>query len=103
MAFEAKKEIFCQGKALGKSHKDLSRELDITEKTASSWGKDPKIQARIKELLEENWIESQSILLTFQKEAARTLVCLMTSKNEAIKLRAASTLLSLCASFPEYL
>ena len=103
MAFEAKKEIFCQGKALGKSHKDLAEQLDITEKTASSWGKDPKIQARIKELLEENWIESQSILLTFQKEAARTLVCLMTSKNEAIKLRAASCLLNLCSNFPDYI
>ena len=103
MAFEAKKEIFCQGKALGKSHKDLAEQLDITEKTASSWGKDPKIQARIKQLLEENWIESPSILLTFQKDAVKTLVCLMASKNEAIRLKASSCLLGLCASFPQYL
>ena len=101
--FDEKKELFCQGKALGRSNKDLASELEITPKTATAWGKDPSVQGRIRDLLEENWLESQAILLTLQKEAVKVLAKLMTSQDEAIKLKAASFLLSLCSDFPRYL
>ena len=101
--FDEKKELFCQGKAIGHSNKYLSETLGICEKTASAWNNDPTVQARIKELLTDSWLSSQGILLTFQKEAVKTIVCLLDSKNEAIRLKAAATLLSACSSFPEYL
>ena len=101
--FSEKKELFAQGKALGRSNKDLSRELNVTEKTCSAWGKDPIVQAKIQEYLLQHFLESQSVLLSFQAEAAKTLIRLLASQNESIKLKSAAILLNLCASFPEYL
>ena len=100
---DPRKELFAIGKSAGRSNKDLSRELNVTEKTCSAWGKDPIVQAKIQEYLLQHFLESQSVLLSFQAEAAKTLIRLLTSKNESIKLKSAAILLNLCASFPEYL
>ncbi len=101
--FDEKKELFAQGKAVGHSNKYLAQSLEICEKTCSAWNNDPAVQARITELLTDSWLSSQAILLSFQKEAVKTIVCLLDSKNEAIRLKAASVLLTLCSSFPDYL
>ena len=100
---DPRKELFAIGKSAGRSNKDLSRELNVTEKTCSAWGKDPIVQAKIQEYLLQHFLESQSVLLSFQAEAAKTLIRLLTSQNESIKLKSAAILLNLCASFPEYL
>ena len=100
---DPRKELFAIGKSAGRSNKDLSRELNVTEKTCSAWGKDPIVQAKIQEYLLQHFLESQSVLLSFQAEAAKTLIRLLASQNESIKLRAASVLLNLCSSFPEFL
>ena len=100
---DPRKELFAIGKSAGRSNKDLSRELNVTEKTCSAWGKDPIVQAKIQEYLLQHFLESQSLLLSFQGEAVKVLIRLLTSKNESIKLKSAAILLNLCASFPEYL
>ena len=100
---DPRKELFAIGKSAGRSNKDLSRELNVTEKTCSAWGKDPIVQAKIQEYLLQHFLESQSVLLSFQAEAAKTLIRLLASQNESIKLKSAAILLNLCASFPEYL
>ena len=100
---DPRKELFAIGKSAGRSNKDLAQELNVTEKTCSAWGKDPIVQAKIQEYLLQHFLESQSLLLSFQAEAAKALIRLLTSKNESIKLKSAAILLNLCASFPEYL
>ena len=101
--FNEKKTLFAQGKAMGRSNKDLSRELNVTEKTCSAWGKDPLVQAKIMALQVENWEASQGLLISLQAKAIGVLSLLLQSENEGTRLRAASTLLGLCASFPQYL
>ena len=101
--FNEKKTLFAQGKAMGRSNKDLANELNISEKTASVWGRDPLLQSKIMALQIELWLESQRLLISLQAEAIGVLSLLLQSENEGTRLRAASTLLGLCASFPQYL
>ena len=101
--FNEKKTLFAQGKAMGRSNKDLANELNISEKTASVWGRDPVILEKIHALQVENWLQSQALLVALQTEAIGVLSLLLQSENEGTRLKAASTLLGLCASFPQYL
>ena len=101
--FNEKKTLFAQGKAMGRSNKDLANALNISEKTASVWGRDPLLQSKIMALQIELWLESQRLLISLQAEAIGVLSLLLQSENEGTRLRAASTLLGLCASFPQYL
>ena len=101
--FNEKKTLFAQGKAMGRSNKDLANELNISEKTASVWGRDPLLQSKIMALQIELWLESQRLLISLQAEAIGVLSLLLQSENEGTRLKAASTLLGLCASFPQYL
>ena len=103
MAFNEKKTLFAIGKALGRSNKSLANELNISEKTASVWGRDPLLQSKIMALQIELWLESQRLLISLQAEAIGVLSLLLQSENEGTRLKAASTLLGLCASFPQYL
>ena len=97
-----KKTLFAIGKALGRSNKSLANELNISEKTASVWGRDPVILEKIHALQVENWLQSQALLVALQTKAIDTLSRLLQSENEAIKLKSASILLNLCSSFPSY-
>ena len=99
---DPRKEIFAIGKAAGRANKDLAIEIGITEKTASIWNRDPIVQAKIQSLQLEFWLDSQRILIALQKEAIETLARLMESQNEAIRLKAAATLLNLCSDFGSY-
>ena len=101
--FSEKKEIFAQGKAMGRSNKCLSQELNICEKTASVWNRDPVIREKIQSLQVELWLDSQALLIALQTQAIGVLSLLLQSQNESVRLKAASTLLGLCAAFPEYL
>jgi len=98
-----KKQLFAEGKALGKTNRELTKELCITEKTASVWAKDPRVQAKITELQVENWSQAQGLLISIQSEAIGVLSKLLDSEDDRIRIKAACTLLSLCASFPQYL
>ena len=101
--FNEKKTLFAQGKAMGRSNKSLAIELNISEKTASIWGRDPVILEKIHALQVENWEASQGLLISLQAKAIGVLSLLLQSENEGTRLKAASTLLGLCASFPQYL
>ena len=101
--FSEKKEIFAQGKAMGRSNKCLAQELCVTEKTCSVWHRDPLVQSKIQSLQVELWLDSQALLIALQTQAIGVLSLLLQSQNESVRLKAASTLLGLCAAFPEYL
>jgi predicted DNA repair protein MutK len=101
--FSEKKQLFCFGKAMGRTNQDLAKELNICEKTASVWNGDPVIREKIQALQVENWLESQRLLISLQTQAIKVLDSLLESENESIRLKASATLLSLCSAFPEYL
>ena len=99
-----KKRLFAQGRALGRSNKDLANELNISEKTASVWNRDPVVQAKIHDLQVENWVQSQGLLIRLQREAIESVAYLMIeSKDDRIRLQAATLLLNLCSSFGDYI
>lgn len=100
---DPRKQLFCEGKASGRSNKDLAEELGITEKTASVWNRDPAVQAKIHDLQVENWVQSQALLISLQREAIVILAKLLESQDERIRLKSACCLLDLCASFPSYI
>ena len=101
--FDEKKTLFAQGKALGRSNKSLAIELNISEKTASIWGRDPVILEKIHALQVENWEASQGLLISLQAKAIGVLSLLLQSENEATRLKAAATLLGLCSNFPDHI
>ena len=50
----------------------------------------------------EQWESSQDLLLEAQQKAVRTMVGLLDSDDEAVRLRAAKELLSQCSSFKNF-
>ena len=100
---DPRKQLFAEGRALGRSNKSLAIELNISEKTASIWGRDPVILEKIHALQVENWLQSQALLVALQTKAIDTLSRLLQSENESIRVKAAALLLSLCSDFGSYL
>jgi transposase-like protein len=98
-----KMELFALGKSQGKSSAALAQELEISPQTASNWLKDPRVQKLITDAQVERWQEAQNMLLNVQKLAVQTLVVLMKSDDERIRLSAAKEILTQAASFPSYL
>ena len=98
-----KMELFALGKSQGKSSAALAKELEISEQTASNWLKDPRVQKLITDAQVERWQEAQNMLLNVQKLAVQTLVILLKSDDERIRLSAAKEILTQAASFPSYL
>ena len=98
-----KQRLFAEGKARGKTSSQVAREVGISEVTASAWLKLPEVQGMIRELQVQAWQESQNILLASQSVAIQTLIVLLRSEDESVKLKAAKELLDQCKSFPNYL
>ena len=98
-----KMELFALGKSQGKTSAALAKELEISEQTASNWLKDPMVQQLITDAQVERWQEAQNMLLNVQKMAVQTLVVLLKSDDERIRLSAAKEILDQARAFPNYL
>lgn len=98
-----KMELFALGKSQGKTSAALARELEISEQTASTWLRDPRVQKLITDAQIERWQEAQNMLLSVQKMAVQTLVVLLKSDDERIRLSAAKEILTQASAFPNYL
>ena len=97
-----KMELFALGKSQGRTSAALAEELDITPQTASKWMKDERVQELITSAQIERWQEAQNMLLSVQKLAVQTLVMLMKSDDEKVRLSAAKEILTQASSFPSY-
>ena len=98
-----KMELFALGKSQGKSSVALAEELGISPQTATNWLKDPRVQKLITDAQVERWQESQAMLLSVQKMAVQTLVVLLKSDDERIRLNAAKEILDQVSGFSSYL
>jgi len=98
-----KMQLFALGKSQGKSSAALAKELEITEQTASTWLRDPRVQKIITDAQIERWQEAQNMLLRVQKLAVETLVMLLKSPDENIRLKAAKEILTQASGFSSYL
>jgi len=98
-----KMELFALGKSQGKTSAALAKELEISEQTASNWLKDPMVQQLITDAQVERWQEAQNMLLNVQKMAVQTLVVLLKSDDERIRLSAPKEILDQASAFPNYL
>ena len=95
-----KMELFALGKSQGKTSAALAKELEISEQTAGNWLKDPMVQQLITDAQVERWQEAQNMLLNVQKMAVQTLVVLLKSDDERIRLGAAKEILDQASAFP---
>lgn len=91
------------GKAMGKTSRQVASEIGIAEPTASTWLKEPEVQAMIREFQVDNWTAVQNSLLLVQGKALKTIVALLDSSDDRIRLQAAKELLTMASSFPEYM
>jgi transposase-like protein len=98
-----KMQLFALGKSQGKSSAALAKELEISEQTASTWLRDPRVQKLITDVQVEHWQEAQSMLLSVQKKAVQTLAKLLNSDDERIRLSAAKEILTQVSGFSSYL
>lgn len=98
----AARELFAMGRAIGKTQAELSRELNISEGTLVKWAKEPYVREKIRELQLERWKEVQGVLLNAQRDALQTLINLLGSRDENVRLKAAKEILAQCQTFPDY-